>query len=74
MDMITIPAVNMTPILPEIFLSVLAMALLLINVFRSQQTEVLHRVHQFYRRCGGCCIGWGWVGPVCHELQRVGGA
>jgi NADH-quinone oxidoreductase subunit N len=33
MDMITIPAVNMTPILPEIFLSVLAMALLLINVF-----------------------------------------
>ena len=34
MDMISIPAVNMTPILPEIFLSVLAMALLLINVFR----------------------------------------
>ena len=33
MDMILIPAVNMTPILPEIFLSVLAMALLLINVF-----------------------------------------
>ncbi|MFZ4855118.1 MAG: NADH-quinone oxidoreductase subunit N [Desulfuromonadaceae bacterium] len=33
MDMISIPAVNMTPILPEIFLSVLAMALLLINVF-----------------------------------------
>jgi len=33
MDMITIPAVNMTPILPETFLSVLAMALLLINVF-----------------------------------------
>lgn len=33
MDMIVIPAVNMTPILPEIVLSVLAMALLLINVF-----------------------------------------
>jgi len=33
MDMITIPAVNLTPILPEIFLSVLAMVLLLINVF-----------------------------------------
>lgn len=33
MDMILIPAVNMTPILPEIFLSVLAMVLLLINVF-----------------------------------------
>lgn len=33
MDMITIPAVNLTPILPEILLSVLAMALLLINVF-----------------------------------------
>ncbi len=32
MDII-IPAVNMTPILPEILLSVLAMALLLINVF-----------------------------------------
>lgn len=32
MDMILIPAVNMTPILPEIFLSVLAMALLLITV------------------------------------------
>jgi NADH-quinone oxidoreductase subunit N len=34
MDMILIPAVNMTPILPEIVLSVLAMALLLINVFK----------------------------------------
>jgi len=33
MDMILIPVVNMTPILPEIFLSVLAMALLLLNVF-----------------------------------------
>jgi NADH-quinone oxidoreductase subunit N len=33
MDMIVIPVVNMTPILPEILLSVLAMALLLINVF-----------------------------------------
>jgi len=33
MDMISIPVVNMTPILPEIFLSVLAMVLLLINVF-----------------------------------------
>lgn len=33
MDMISIPVVNMTPILPEISLSVLAMALLLINVF-----------------------------------------
>ncbi|MDD5285063.1 MAG: NADH-quinone oxidoreductase subunit N [Desulfuromonadaceae bacterium] len=33
MDMILIPVVNMTPILPEIFLSVLAMVLLLINVF-----------------------------------------
>ena len=33
MDMILVPVVNMTPILPEIFLSVLAMALLLINVF-----------------------------------------
>lgn len=33
MDMILIPAVNMTPILPEIFLSVLAMALLMITVF-----------------------------------------
>ncbi|NTW98883.1 MAG: NADH-quinone oxidoreductase subunit N [Geobacteraceae bacterium] len=33
MDMILIPAVNMTPILPEIFLSVLAMVLLLITVF-----------------------------------------
>ena len=34
MDMISIPVVNMTPILPEIFLSVLAMVLLLINVFK----------------------------------------
>jgi NADH-quinone oxidoreductase subunit N len=33
MDMILIPAVNMAPILPEILLSVLAMVLLLINVF-----------------------------------------
>ena len=33
MDMILIPAVNITPILPEILLSVLAMVLLLITVF-----------------------------------------
>jgi NADH-quinone oxidoreductase subunit N len=33
MDMIIMPAVNFTPILPEMFLSVLAMVLLLINVF-----------------------------------------
>ncbi|HIJ96244.1 MAG TPA: NADH-quinone oxidoreductase subunit N [Desulfuromonadales bacterium] len=33
MDMISIPAINMTPILPEIFLSSLAMVLLLITVF-----------------------------------------
>lgn len=33
MDMITFPTINLTPILPEIALSVLAMALLLINVF-----------------------------------------
>jgi len=33
MDMISIPVVNMTPIMPEIFLSVLAMVLLLLNVF-----------------------------------------
>ena len=33
MDMIFIPVVNMAPILPEIFLSVLAMVLLLLNVF-----------------------------------------
>lgn len=33
MDMILIPVINMTPILPEIILSVLAMVLLLINVF-----------------------------------------
>ncbi len=33
MDMITFPTIDMTPILPEIYLSLLAMALLLINVF-----------------------------------------
>lgn len=39
MDMITIPTVNMVTILPETFLSLLAMALLLLNVFVNSKSK-----------------------------------
>jgi NADH-quinone oxidoreductase subunit N len=65
MDMILIPAVNMTPILPEIFLSVLAMALLLINVFRpGGQTSYLAYVSFFGIVATAVLVGAGWGGHI----------
>ena len=61
MDMILIPAVNMTPILPEIFLSVLAMALLLINVFRpGGQKSYLAYISFFGIVAAAVLVGAGW--------------
>ncbi|KAA0891588.1 NADH-quinone oxidoreductase subunit N [Oryzomonas rubra] len=65
MDMITIPAVNMTPILPEIFLSVLAMALLLINVFiPSGQKSYLGYISFVGVVAAGVLVGAGWGVPI----------
>lgn len=65
MDMITIPAVNMTPILPEIFISVLAMALLLINVFvPSGQKSYLGYISFIGVVVAGVLVGSGWGGHV----------
>ncbi|MFZ2948751.1 MAG: NADH-quinone oxidoreductase subunit N [Desulfuromonadaceae bacterium] len=65
MDMILIPAVNMTPILPEIFLSVLAMALLLINVFRpGGQKSYLAYISFFGILATAILVGAGWGGHV----------
>ena len=65
MDMITIPAVNMTPILPEIFLSVLAMALLLINVFvPSSQKSYLGYISFVGVVVAAILVGAGWGAPV----------
>jgi len=61
MDMITIPAVNMTPILPEIFLSVLAMALLLINVFvPSKQKSYIGYISFIGVVVAVVLVGAGW--------------
>jgi len=61
MDMITIPAVNMTPILPEIFLSVLAMALLLINVFvPSKQKSYIGYISFIGVVASAVLVGAGW--------------
>ena len=61
MDMITIPAVNMTPILPEIFLSVLAMALLLINVFvPSKQKSYIGYISFIGVVVATVLVGAGW--------------
>lgn len=63
MDMILIPAVNMTPILPEIFLSVLAMALLLINVFRPGGQKSYLAYVSFIGIVASAVLvgaGWGW--------------
>ena len=65
MDMISIPAVNMTPILPEIFLSVLAMALLLINVFRpGGQKSYLALISFFGIVATAVLVGAGWGGHI----------
>jgi NADH-quinone oxidoreductase subunit N len=65
MDMITMPAVNMTPILPEIFLSVLAMALLLINVFvPGSQKSYLGYISFVGVVVAAILVGAGWGAPV----------
>ena len=65
MDMILIPAVNMTPILPEIFLSVLAMVLLLINVFRpGGQKSYLAYISFIGIVAAAVLVGAGWGGHI----------
>ncbi len=65
MDMISIPVVNMTPILPEIFLSVLAMALLLINVFSpSGNKSYLAYISFFGIVATAVLVGAGWGGHI----------
>ncbi|BCS55516.1 NADH-quinone oxidoreductase subunit N [Geobacter sp. SVR] len=65
MDMISIPAVNMTPILPEILLSVLAMALLLINVFApSGKKSYLGYISFVGVVVTAVLVGAGWNGHV----------
>ncbi len=62
MDMISIPAVNMTPIIPEIFLSVLAMALLLINVFVPSEKKSYLAYLSFFGIIASAVLvvnGWG---------------
>jgi len=65
MDMITLPAFNITPILPEIFLSVLAMALLLINVFAPNgQKSYLGYISFIGVVATGVLVGAGWGGHI----------
>lgn len=65
MDMITIPTVNMTPILPEIFLSVLGMALLLINVFaKGGNKSYLAYISFIGIVATGVLVGAGWGGHI----------
>lgn len=65
MDMITIPAVNFTPILPEMFLSVLAMVLLLINVFvPGDRKAYLGYLSLFGIVAAGVLVGAGWGSHV----------
>lgn len=65
MDMILIPAVNMTPILPEIFLSVLAMALLLITVFSpGGQKSYLAYISFVGIVATAVLVGAGWGGHI----------
>lgn len=65
MDMITLPAINFTPILPEIFLSVLAMVLLLMNVFsKSGQKSYLGYISFIGIVATGVLVGAGWGGFI----------
>jgi NADH-quinone oxidoreductase subunit N len=65
MDMITIPAVNFTPILPEMFLSVVAMVLLLINVFvPGDRKAYLGYLSLFGIVAAGVLVGAGWGSHV----------
>lgn len=62
MDMITMPAVNIAPILPEILLSVLGMVLLLLNVFTPDaKRSVLGYISLIGLIATGVviCSGWG---------------
>lgn len=65
MDMISIPVVNMTPILPEIFLSVLAMVLLLLNVFSpGGQKSYLAYISFIGIIAAAVLVGAGWGGHI----------
>jgi NADH-quinone oxidoreductase subunit N len=65
MDMITIPAINMTPILPEIFLSSLAMLLLLITVFSPGGSKALLGNISFIGIAAtAVLVGSGWGGNI----------
>lgn len=65
MDMIIIPAVNFTPILPEMFLSVLAMVLLLINVFiPGDRKSYLGYLSFIGIVAAGVLVGAGWGGHI----------
>lgn len=65
MDMIIMPAVNMTPILPEIFLSVLAMLLLLINVFSPGGSKsYLGYISFIGIAAAAVLVGAGWGGHI----------
>jgi NADH-quinone oxidoreductase subunit N len=65
MDMISIPVVNMTPILPEIYLSVLAMVLLLINVFvPSSRKSYLAYISFIGIVATAVLTGAGWGGHI----------
>lgn len=71
MDMILIPVVNMTPILPEIFLSVLAMALLLINVFApAGQKSYLAYISFIGIVVAAVLVGAGWG----QHIESFGGS
>lgn len=65
MDMITIPNLNMTPIIPEIFLSGLAMVLLLINVFSGKGNKsYLGYISFIGIVAAGALVGAGWNGHI----------
>lgn len=65
MDMITIPAVNLTPILPEIFLSVLAMILLLVTVLAPNlQKSYLGYISFIGVVAAAVLVGSGWGANV----------
>ena len=65
MDMITIPTVNMTPILPECFLSVLGMALLLIAVVsKGSQKSFLAYISFIGIVVTGFIVANGWGSHV----------
>jgi len=61
MDMIIMPVINFTPILPEMFLSVLAMVLLLINVFiPGDRKSYLGYLSFIGIVAAGVLVGAGW--------------